>query len=90
METIESRKYNIIHQITTMNDELALVEIENFVKNLYYSLFFSSVAKPIKKEMSIQGLISEQNYRGVDRALFDQLVLDLDIQEPLDELIEMI
>jgi hypothetical protein len=45
------------------------------------------LAKPIRKNLDIEELIKEQNWKPINREEFDRLVKELDIQEPIEQLI---
>jgi len=46
--------------------------------------------KGMRKTITVEELKKEQNYQGIDREEFDRLVAELDIQEPIDELLAML
>ena len=48
---------------------------------------FYRVVKPVREKITVEDLIHEQNYKGFDRAAFDKLVTELDIQDPIEELL---
>ena len=47
------------------------------------------IFKPIRKSLSVQEMIQEQNYTTINRTYFDDLVQNIDIQEPIEELLLM-
>jgi len=87
MVTLETKKYNIISQIITLNNERVVSEVEDFVRNISLQLYYNELFKPIKKDLIIDEMIKTQQYRGVNRQYFDNLVQELDIQDPINELI---
>jgi hypothetical protein len=45
------------------------------------------VIKPIRKGISIEQILKEQNYQGTNWATVNDIVQKLDIQEPLEDLL---
>ena len=90
MVTLETRKYNIITQITSLNNELAIQELENFIRNITMQLYYSNLIKPMRKDLVINDMIQEQQYNGVNRQYLDSIVQEMDIKEPINELIAMV
>jgi len=90
MVTLETRKYNIISQITSLNNEIAIQELENFIRNITMQLYYSNLIKPMKKDLILNDMIQEQQYNGVNRQYFDSIVQEMDIKEPINELIAMV
>jgi len=90
MVTLETRKYNIITQITSLNNEFAIQELENFIKNITIQLYYSNLIKPTKNDLVIDDMIQEQQYKGVNRQYLDSIVQEMDIKEPINELIAMV
>jgi hypothetical protein len=90
METIETKKYNIISQIITFNNERIISEVENFIRNISLQLNFNDLFRSIKKDLKVEEMMKEQHFKGINKQYFDSIVQDLDIQEPFSELIAMI
>lgn len=89
--TVETKKYQIIKRITEIEDEALLTKLESLLND--YSQDYGallSLVKPIRKKLDIEVLKKEQNYQGVDKKEVDQLIEEIDLQEPLEELLEMI
>jgi len=78
METIEFKKSNIISLISSLNDEMAIDELDRFVQKLYYSMFFTDIVKPMKKDISVDEMMIEQNFKPLDRVYFDSIVKAID------------
>lgn len=89
MITLETKKINLISQIITFNNEKIISELENFIKNISHQLYQSELFKPIKKELIIDEMIIEQNFTGVNKQKIENIITDIDIQEPISELIAM-
>jgi hypothetical protein len=90
MPTLETRKYNIISKITEMENEMAIQELENFIKKISLELYHLNIIKPLKNDLSVEDIILEQKYNGINRQDFDRLVEELDVKEPIELLIAMI
>lgn len=45
------------------------------------------LARPIRAKLDLEELKREQNWKPVNREEFDRLVKEIDIQEPLEQLI---
>jgi hypothetical protein len=90
MATLETRKYKIISQITALNNESAIQELESLIKKISFELYHSNIIKPIQSNQSVESMISDQKYKGMDRKYLDKLVQEMDIKEPIGELIALI
>ncbi len=92
-ETLEKIKKNIIVKVKKFDDEILLREIENTLENLEKRPNkkqlekLKELGKPMRKKTDINEIIKEQNWKGVDREEFDRLIKDMNIQEPLEQLI---
>lgn len=87
---LDSRKYKIITQITDIQDEDEILELERYIEQLSQKRLLDELTKPMKKSISIEALIVEQNYEGVDKDKFENLIEELDIQEPIEDLLKML
>ena len=86
--TIEKLKYEILAEIVKTNDEAILNSIkEMLLKVTSDNDLFNRVVKPTREKITVEDLIREQNYKGIDRARFNKLVKELDIQDPIEELL---
>ncbi|MGB0930498.1 MAG: hypothetical protein ACPGVB_06970 [Chitinophagales bacterium] len=47
----------------------------------------TTINRPIKKRLDLDALKKEKNYQGVNRKRFDKLVKEINIVEPIDELL---
>ena len=87
---LDSRKYKIITQITDIQDESEILELEKYIEQLTQKRILDELTKPMKKSISVEEMISEQNYEGIDKDKFENLVEELAIQEPIEDLLEML
>ena len=89
--TVETKKYKLIERITSLQDEEVLNKLE-LVLNEYSrgNLILMEIIKPIREKLDIEQLKKEQNYQGFDKEEVDRLIKEIDLQEPIEELLEMI
>jgi len=89
--TLEARKYQLISQITRLKDEAEIARLEVVFKNLTAGNdLLQKLAKPMRKHLDLDELVKEQGFKGVDRKKFDALIAELDVQEPIEELLASI
>ena len=89
--TVETKKYKLIERITSLQDEEVLNKLE-LVLNEYSrgNLILMEIVKPIREKLDLEQLKKEQNYQGFDKEEVDRLIKEIDLQEPIEELLEMI
>ena len=89
--TLEARKYKLISQINSLKNDAEITRLEVVFKNLAANEdLLQKLAKPMRKHLDIAELVKGQGFKGVDRKNFDALIKDLDVKEPLNELLAMI
>lgn len=86
-ENLDIRKLKLIEKITLLFQENEISRLEKFFE---FQEKNAEIFKPVRKYLTVEQLRNEQNYQGFNREKFDQLVLELDIQESLDELLAML
>lgn len=92
-QALDSLKEKLIFQIKEMKDEESVRQIKEFVNQIQSGVSrnqsekLKKLAKPMRKKTTVDNLIREQNWKPVDRSEFDRLVKELDIEEPLEQLI---
>ena len=95
---IESRKMELISFIITLQKEDAVAAFERMVKRVKKvepsteisqnnGIDLAHFARPIRQNITIEELMAEQHFTVFDRAGFDQIVKNMDIQEPIEELL---
>ena len=89
-KNIDNRKIKLIQEISLLKSEVEIYELEKTLKLLKLKSKHGNIFKEIRKTISVEDLKKEQGYKGIDRAEFDKLVEELDIQEPLEELLSML
>ena len=91
--TLEKRKANLIVRISKLDKEESVEQVEAVVNSIDDHLtlkqreMLKKVAKPIREKLNIAELKKEQNWKPIDRKEFDRLVKEIDIQEPIEQLI---
>ena len=90
---LEALKLELIRKIMDEQDESRLHAIEATLAAAHQSdqeELLRRIAKPTRRKLDIEELKREQNWRPIDKESFFKKIEDLAIEEPLDELIEMI
>ena len=92
MASAESIKLDIISQITLLNDATVLAQLAHVLKQNRSKKndMLSQLNKPRRKTLNIDVLKQEQNFTQFNRPRFDQLIKELNIQEPIEQLLQMI
>ncbi len=92
--TLDGRKINLIVRISKLDREEAVRKIEetvNFVEHQptakQSEMLKKLAARPMREKTDVNELIREQNWQPIDRKKFDNLIREIDIQEPLYQLI---
>ena len=89
--TVETKKYKLIEKITSLQDEEVLNKLELLLKE-YSSgnAILMEIVKTMREELDIEQLKLEQNYKGFNKEEVDQLIKEIDIQEPIEDLLRMV
>ncbi len=88
---IEARKYKLIEQLMNVSDETVLKNLENIFQNYLESITsIKHLIKPINDKLDIEALIQEQNYKGADKKIINNLIDEMAIEEPIEDLLKMI
>lgn len=77
--TLEEREYYIIKQKVGIQDERLLTRIDLFLTS---ALKVAHLAKPMRETLSL-----EQEYHGINKNTFNQIINDIGIEEHIEELI---
>lgn len=87
---LSSIKYKLIEEITDIHNEEELLELEEYVQQLKARKDWQDIIKPLRKDISVEQLKLEQGYEPISKKEFDQLAEDLDITDPIEELLSML
>ena len=91
MITIETKKQEVINKLTNIADQDLLDRIDRLIDDFQAEdTGLGNLAKPMRDTLDIEQLKIEQNYQGFDSTKTDQLIKEIDLQEPLEELLDMI
>ena len=90
-QDINTRKYKLIHQIIQLDDEQAISRIEQEVKQaLSTDEKLNLVIKPIRKSLTIDQMVEEQEYKPIKADEFFNIANEIEWEESLEELLEML
>lgn len=84
---IQERKYNLIQQIVLLQNEKLLSQLEAQINQEH---LWNKVVRPTRKGITVETLIKEQNYKPVSKEKFFEQANQIQITEPLDELLAML
>jgi hypothetical protein len=86
--TIDTLKYEILAKIASIQNEAVLQRVKEMLESISKDNdLLYRVVKPIREKITIEDMIHEQNYKGFNRAEFDKIATELDIQDPIEELL---
>ena len=85
LQLVQSLKYVSVEQVKTPR-----VSKKNGLVTLPKDHPLHEAIKPIRPFVPLQELAKEQNYTKTDWAQLDKMVETMDIQEPLEELLEQL
>ena len=92
MASSESVKLQLIRQIAVLDDATVLAQLATILKQnpTKNDDILRKLTKLRRKTLDIEQLKKDQNFTKFNRARFDQLIKELDIQEPIEQLLQMI
>ncbi len=61
---------------------------QGFVEN--NNVILQDLLEPAEEKIDLKNILAQQNYHGPDKTRFKRLVKELDIQEPIEELIALL
>lgn len=86
-----ARKYDVIDKIVHLQNNYVLGEIETLLriveKQSDADEALKTLLKPTKKTLDIEAIKRERGYKGVNRKRFNSLIKELNITEPIEELL---
>lgn len=90
MLDIEVRKHKIIRKLKKLDNENSILKIEDFINTVCpNSNTPNEIFKSMRKTISIEDMKIEQSYSGIDRMYMDDLIQEIDLQEPIRQLLTM-
>jgi hypothetical protein len=87
----ETMKLSLIRQIMETNDTAELKKIDSAIKKIQSEdNSFQHLVKPTRRRLDIEAIKKEQNYLPVDKKVLHQKIRELDLKEPIEQLLAMI
>jgi hypothetical protein len=86
LKMLQSLNYVSVEQVKPSSKKTVKSKLDNLAKN--HPL--RDAIKPIRPFVPLQDLAKEQNYIKTDWKALDKMVDDMDIQEPLEVLLEQL
>jgi hypothetical protein len=87
---LDSRKYKLIQEIMKLDSEEALAKLEEEVEAIQQEEVFWVAIRPLRKTITVEQMIKEQNYQPIERDEFFKMVDELEIEESIEELLSML
>ena len=87
---LDSRKYKLIQEIMKLDNEEALSKLEEEVESIQQEEVFWTAIKPLRKTLTLEQMIKEQNYKPIEKDEFFKMVNELEIEESIEELLSML
>jgi hypothetical protein len=89
MTALSIRKNKLFSVLALIEDEGIIAKIETIVaKEITVNNRLDKINKGIRKGVSLEQMKSEQNYKGTSYAKIQALAQQLDLQEPIESLLE--
>ncbi|MEQ1745904.1 MAG: hypothetical protein ABMA02_10785 [Saprospiraceae bacterium] len=91
MIDIAERKLELIQEVSQMQDEQDLNQLETTLRTIRgRQERLSKYRKPILKKFDPEAVKRRHQFKGQDKEAFMQLVRKINVQEPLEELLAML
>jgi len=90
MLTLETKKINLISKIIEFNNEQIISELEAYINKISLQLSYNEIFNHTKTDLNIDKMIIDRNYKGADKLQIEKISNDLNIQEPISQLISML
>ena len=85
---LDSEKVKLIEKITAFKSVEEIENVDKFIRRMQMNQEHAGVFKEMRETIDIETLRKEQNFKSFNRARFDELASQLDIEESLDELLD--
>ncbi|MEZ4963241.1 MAG: hypothetical protein R2830_25695 [Saprospiraceae bacterium] len=83
---LKTRKYKLIARIEAVQKEDELNKLEELVEKAWPDPVF----KPLRKQITLEEILAEQNFRGFNREEIDKIIAEIGLEEPLEDLLAML
>jgi hypothetical protein len=88
MGNIAAQKDYLINLISSIEDEAALTRVKEVLEKIrQQDELVAMLTKPMPETLDVEAIKRRQNWKGVDRAKWDSLIEEMDIQEPVETLL---
>lgn len=89
---IEALKLDLISKIMLLKDDQKLKKVQITLKELSEDKedIIQKLSKPMRKKLDIEELKKEQNFKPINKLDFFSKIDELNVEEPLEDLIRMI
>lgn len=90
---IETLKLELINKIKSVSadDGDKLKKLETTIEEMWPDFnILKKLEKPMRKKIDVEEIKREQNFKPIDKEAFFKKIDELNIEEPLEKLIEMI
>ncbi len=91
--TIEGKKLYLIRKIMEISDESVIDQLDELIGQQPEEdkdWILRQLNKPIKEKLDLEEVKREQNFEEVDKEEVEALIKEADIQEPIEELLQMV
>lgn len=87
-KNLERRKYKLIQEIISMDDEAAIARIEGQIEAIQKEdNTWHAAIKPMRKTITLEEMKEEQQYIPLDEKTFFELAEKTGIEESIEELL---
>lgn len=73
-----------------LDNEEVLSKLEEEVEAIQKEEVFWTAIKPLRKTITLEQMIKEQNYKPIEKDEFFKMVDELEIEESIEELLSML
>ncbi len=88
MGDIIAQKDYLIKLISAIEDEAVLTLLREILEKVQQQQdLVAMLTKPMPETLDVDAIKQRQNWKGVDRAKWDKIIEELDIQEPVETLV---
>mgnify|MGYP006118499659 CR=1 FL=1 len=97
--SFETKKLNLINWIMSINDEKTIDKVTNFIGRFFNAsekteteetVDLTPFIATVDTEFDLEKIAKEQNYQGTSDEEMEAIIAEINIEEPLEELLEML
>ena len=90
-KNLDSIKFSIIKEIMEIDEETVLTRIKEDISSIRSkNSLLEKVTQPTRTSVSLDDMKKEQNYSPIQKEEFFKLVEEIDIEEPLEDLLSQL